>query len=399
MGIRGPAPTRRLGGSRAHSSGRDSAPLQPLEAGGGPPSRCLPLPARNGVSATVPTVARVRFLPRAARHARPRRAPALALASLALISSAIPAGAQVRILRDVPVPTTGGARIPVDVWQHRRVATPAQARARGAGAHAPQRPADRGRPVALLVHGGGWHSGDKRQWEQSRWAQRLVRNGWIVVNANYRLACHARGRADAIPFGRASRDPRMCGHAMRDSIADVRSALRFTARTAPRWGGDRRRIVIFGASAGGQLAMLAASERGRPAGVRAVVAVGPPTNLTWVGRRPHLPLHASARQSIGCDLAACPDAWRQASPIANVRRGATPPTWIFNAEADPITSIEPIRAYVVQLRRRGIPVVLEQPADESSDCHGPIPCAHERLAGGEGDLFERALTWLRPRMG
>lgn len=314
------------------------------------------------------------------------------LASLALLSvaGADPAVAQVRVVRDVPVATTGGARISVDVWQHATRATAARAGGVDGGI-------GRGRPVALLVHGGGWHSGDKRQWEQSRWAQRLARNGWIVVNANYRLACFSRARTNLGALARAARDPRMCGHAMRDSIADVRSALRFTSRTARRWGGDPKRIVLFGASAGGQLAMLAASERGRPAGVRAVVAIGPPTNLTWVGRRPSLPLHASARQSIGCDLADCPRAWRSASPIANVRRGVTPPTWIFNAEADPITSIEPIRAYAGLLRRRGIAVTLEQPADRSSGCHGPIPCAGERLAGGNGDLFERSLAWLHPR--
>lgn len=310
---------------------------------------------------------------------------------------AVPAHAQVRIERDVPVRTTGGAHIPVDVWRHR----PAAGAARRSTGRAAARPgARRGRPVALLVHGGGWHSGDKRQWEQSRWAQRLVRNGWIVVNANYRLAClpQGSGRSDVGAFAWTARDPRMCGHAMRDSIADVRSALRFTAGMSRRWGGDPDRIVLFGASAGGQLAMLAASEQGRPAGVRAVVAIGPPTNLTWVGRRPELPLHASARQSVGCDLAACPLAWRRASPIANVRRGRTPPTWIFNAEADPITPIEPIRAYVGQLQRRGIAVVLEQPADPASSCHGPIPCGAEPLAGEPGDVFGRAIAWLRPRV-
>lgn len=343
----------------------------------------------------------MRLLPRTAP--RPHWRHALLPSTVALLAAgtvaAAPASAQVRVVRDVPVPTTGGAQIPVDVWRHGSGVAGRTART-GAARTAPRTAAaGRGRPVALLVHGGGWHSGDKRQWEQSRWAQRLVRNGWIVVNANYRLACFAPGgRSNAGAFARTARDPRMCGHAMRDSIADVRSALQFTSRMARRWGGDPDRIVLFGASAGGQLAMLAGSGLQRPAGVRAVVAVGPPTNLTWVGHRPELPLHASARQSIGCDIATCPMAWRQASPIANVRRGATPPTWIFSAEADPITPVEPIRAYVAQLRRRGIPVVLEQPADPAASCHGPIPCAAEPLAGGEGDLFARAMTWLRPRV-
>lgn len=244
----------------------------------------------------------------------------------------------------------------------------------------------------MLVHGGGWHSGDKRQWEQSRWAQRLVANGWIVVNANYRLAC-------TVPVSRkerARRDARMCGHAMRDSIADVRNALRYTARHAHSWGGDPQRIVLFGASAGGQLAMLAGSDHDRPKGVRAVVAIGPPTDLTWVGQQPDLPIYASARQSIGCELQACPATWRRSSPISRIRPGVTPPTWIFNANSDPITSITPIRSYMSQLQHSGVPVELVSPLDPGATCHGPIPCAAEPLAGPGSDMFLRALAWLRP---
>lgn len=308
------------------------------------------------------------------------------LIACALVAVVLPANAgaasSVRIVRDVPVPTSDGARITVDVWQ---VPTRTK-RARGGATRGPAL-----RKVALLVHGGGWHSGDKRQWEQSRWAQRLVKNGWLVVNANYRLACTARvPRAEHEP-----RDSRLCGHAMRDSIADVKSALRFTSKKARSWGGDPSRIVLFGASAGGQLAMLAGSDRGRPSGVRAVVAIGPPTNLTWVGQRPEIALYASARQSIGCALGECPEAWRAASPISAVRAGITPPTWIFNARQDPITSIVPIRAYLTQLERRGIPAQLATPVDPNAECHGPIPCGSEALEGGPGDMFEHAINWLR----
>lgn len=290
---------------------------------------------------------------------------------------------QVRVDRDVPVPTTGGGRITVDVW---RVPS---SKAQGNGRRAATR--NRQRKVALLIHGGGWHSGDKRQWEQSRWAQRLVKNGWLVVNANYRLACTARVSRKE----RAARDNRLCGHAMRESIADVHSALRFTARRARAWGGDPKRIVLFGASAGGHLAMIAGSHARRPRGVRAVVAIGPPTDLTWVGRQPAIPLYQSARQSIGCDLDACPGLWRTASPISMVRSGTTPPTWVFNAEHDPITAIEPIRAYLARLRDRGIATHLTTPLDPNADCHGPIPCQGQPVANGNGDMFQTALTWLR----
>jgi hypothetical protein len=101
------------------------------------------------------------------------------------------------------------------------------------------------------------------------------------------------------------------------------------------------------------------------------------------------------RQSIGCELQACPAAWRDASPISRIRRGVTPPTWIFNSESDPITSIAPIRAYISQLQRRNVPVELVTPANPSASCHGPIPCTGEQLSGTGGDMFQRTLVWLR----
>ena len=327
----------------------------------------------------------MRTAPRAS--ARLPRLGMLVACSLLAALGAAPAASgasNLRVVRDVPVPTTDGGRITVDVWRVR----PARSTRRAV------RPRPAPRPVALLVHGGGWHSGDKRQWEQSRWAQRLAQRGWLVVNANYRLACTAPVTAREA----RARDSRLCGHAMRTSIADVRSTLRFTSRMSRSWGGDPARIVLFGASAGGQLAMLAGSDRSRPAGVRAVVAIAPPTDLAWVGDRPDLPLHASASQSIGCTMADCPEAWSSASPISVVRRGTTPPTWVFNAGSDPITPIEPGRAYVGALRSAGIPATLLTTADPTATCHGAIPCRTEPLAGVRGGMFEHVMTWLVPRI-
>jgi acetyl esterase/lipase len=298
---------------------------------------------------------------------------------------------QVHVVRNVSIPTIDGSRVQVDVWQPRR--------ARAA----------RPRPIALLVHGGGWHSGDKRQWEHSRWAQRLAARGWVVVNANYRMACGLPEAAGAVPSSETEasareagaidareRDTSLCGHAMRTSIADVRQTLRFTAAHARGWGGDSQRIVLFGASAGGHLAMLAGSDPSRPVGVRAVVAISPPTDLQWIGADPSLPIYGSAAQSIGCALATCPAEWHSASPLANVRRGVTPPTWIFDAGADPITPIAPVRAYVDRLRGARVRTTLVTTVDAAADCHGPIPCAGAPLAGTRLDMFDAAQAWLAP---
>jgi acetyl esterase/lipase len=128
--------------------------------------------------------------------------------------------------------------------------------------------------------------------------------------------------------------------------------------------------------------------------VRAVVAISPPTDLAWVGARPQLPLHGSAALSINCPLEACAAAWHRASPVRQVRRGTTPPTWAFDAGADPITPIAPVRAYVERLRAAGIRARLVTTSDQDATCHGPLPCAGVPLAGSRDDLFEHAQAWL-----
>ena len=321
---------------------------------------------------------------------------AVTLLACALVPAPAHAG-RIGVVRDLGVETVADPSVTLDVWK------PVGARS------------SRPRPVALLIHGGGWHTGDKRQWEQSRWAQRLAGRGWIVANANYRLACTRPGEAApaivdaptpevaAEALERAGgrelrgRDERLCGHAMRTSIADVRATLRFVAARSRAWGGDPDRIVLFGASAGAQLAMLAGSDLTRPDGVRAVVALSPPTDLAWVGARPQLPLYGSAVLSIGCTLDACVDAWHRASPARQVRRGVTPPTWLFDAGSDPITPIEPVRRYVERVRAAGVRATLVTTSDASATCHGPLPCAGLPLVGSGGDdLFERAQAWLAP---
>jgi hypothetical protein len=71
---------------------------------------------------------------------------------------------------------------------------------------------------------------------------------------------------------------------------------------------------------------------------------------------------------------------------------------VFNAGADPITPLEPVRAYVDRLRASGISATLLTTADPNAACHGAIPCRGLPLAGTRKDMFEHALSWLAPRI-
>lgn len=91
-------------------------------------------------------------------------------------------------------------------------------------------------PVVLMVHGGAWREGDKamnRVVENK--ANRWLAKGIIVVSINYRMLPKA--------------DPLLQAN-------DVALALAKAQSLAPTWGGDAKRFVMMGHSAGAHLVAL-----------------------------------------------------------------------------------------------------------------------------------------------
>ena len=93
------------------------------------------------------------------------------------------------------------------------------------------------KPLLVLVHGGGFLYGDS-QTRQAQWMYRCFRQrGYACASINYRLAQEA-------PWPAA--------------IEDVKAALRFLRANAASYGIDADRFAIWGESAGGYLAAMAA---------------------------------------------------------------------------------------------------------------------------------------------
>lgn len=89
------------------------------------------------------------------------------------------------------------------------------------------------RPVLVFIHGGYWRGLDKA--DHSFVAEDFTRAGALVVVPNYALCPAVR---------------------IEDIARQMALAVAWTWKNAHRWGGDRRRLVVAGHSAGGHLAAM-----------------------------------------------------------------------------------------------------------------------------------------------
>jgi acetyl esterase/lipase len=92
------------------------------------------------------------------------------------------------------------------------------------------------RPVVLQIHGGGWVVGDKRQQGQPL-LNHLAAQGWVCVNANYRLSP---------------------GATFPEHLVDCKRALAWIREHVADFGGDPDYVCVTGNSAGGHLAAMIA---------------------------------------------------------------------------------------------------------------------------------------------
>ena len=118
------------------------------------------------------------------------------------------------------------------------------------------------RPLVVIIHGGSWRGGDRKQLPAL--GEQLTQDGYIVAAISYRLA-----PANTFPA----------------ALQDVNAAVTWLKRHATDLRIDTTRIVLLGRSAGGQLALLAAYTRHDPA-IRGVISFYGPTDLRWGWEHP-----------------------------------------------------------------------------------------------------------------
>ena len=191
------------------------------------------------------------------------------------------------------------------------------------------------RPCVVVIHGGGWEGGDRAQ--LAWWNPRLVARGYAVAAISYRLA------------------PRWIWPAQRD---DVLAALAFLKDRAGPLGIDPGRLVLFGRSAGGQLATAVGYGAGDPA-IRGVIALYAPHDMpfTWSVSREDDALNSARlmRQYFG----GAPEGERRAHFDAasgqGLARPGSPPTLLLHGTADTLSWYRHSERLAARLQELGVP--------------------------------------------
>jgi acetyl esterase/lipase len=201
-------------------------------------------------------------------------------------------------------------------------------------------------PLVLFVHGGGWVAGNTRHSGAlanfpAALAQ-LAAEGFVVASVEYRLSGEA-------PFPAA--------------LQDVRAALRYLRGNAQKYRIDGDSVAVWGGSAGGQLAALAALSCGDPTLDAQPAAAGSECvqgAAIWYGVFDFAPVVASsgetaANRYLGCSGACDADNVRRASPIRYVPAD-DPPFLLIHGEGDRTVDVSQSREIEAALRKAGVAV-------------------------------------------
>ncbi len=231
---------------------------------------------------------------------------------------------------------SGGEVLKVDVWE------PSGGDSRGSSRHSGvEVAAAERRPAVIVVHGGGWRSGERSDFPS--WNAWLADEGYVVFDIDYR----------------PSPPP-----SWQDAPADVACAVGWVKENAARYGVDPERVALMGRSAGGHLALLTAYTEGSAAlrpgcearnaqdtGVAAVAAFYPPTDLARLSSMGYL---GGMDRFLGGTQGVFPERYRLSSPVARLDPG-DPPTFLVHGGEDRIVPPGESELLEERLQEVGVP--------------------------------------------
>ena len=166
------------------------------------------------------------------------------------------------------------------------------------------------KPAVLLIHGGGWSSGDRSLMHPL--ADRIAKHGYVAVTPEYRLSPEA-------PYPAA--------------VDDLKQTIQWIQKNASGYGIDPDRIALLGCSAGAQLAGLVGLTTDS---VSAIINIDGIMDFTSEEARKYEddPAREStpAERWLGGRYADFSEVWKEASPFYHVDRNSPPILFINSSQ-------------------------------------------------------------------
>ena len=196
-------------------------------------------------------------------------------------------------------------------------------------------------PAVLIIHGGGWTTGDKAEERELNIATNLAQAGYVVLSINYVLSTNGKVTWP-------------------QNLHDCKTAVRWLRKNAERLHIDADHIGVIGGSAGGHLAAMLAVTAPKDAldptspyaeyscEVQCAVDLYGPIDLLSYK---DLPMFGKSR-------AQAPEVYLAASPTTYIS-AQTPPILILHGTADKSVSIEQSQLFARALQKAGASVVFE----------------------------------------
>lgn len=202
------------------------------------------------------------------------------------------------------------------------------------------------RPAVVFFFGGGWQSGDPKQFANQ--CVHLASRGMVAMTVEYRVA--SRHQAKVV-----------------DCVEDAKSAIRWVRTNAAKLGIDPNRIAAGGGSAGGHLAACTGLIKGFERSTEdtsvssvpnAMILFNPALVLDNVEGEEQVKKEKlnDLRKRIGDDP-------KKVSPYHHIVKGA-PPTIIFHGRADTTVPFRTAEVFTVAMKKNGNPCELVAYADK-----------------------------------
>jgi len=188
----------------------------------------------------------------------------------------------------------------------------------------PSQESKKARTAILIIHGGGWRTGNRAQ--HYPLAQRLANLGYVCITAEYRLSTEALFPA---------------------AVNDIKASLRWVRANAKAYNIDPEKIAVLGFSAGGELAAFMGTTNGitefegkdcllsSSSNVQAVIDID--GILAFIhpesGEGDDSKRISAATNWFGYSKTENPQLWTKGSPLTYAGKN-TPPTLFINSGVD-----------------------------------------------------------------